>query len=300
MDFGSLLETALTWSVAPHVGTAIFVRLLSVVVPGVDWRRRQQLIYLSVCMLLVAHSVARIWHFEPTAYQLINVDNNVTPAELRKSSRLMLLQLHPDKNGGDQAAYVAYQKLYEKLNAPITRFLYDRYGPTVFQETFRGSVEQLFLHCLQTHFTHYSLSGAMLFLMFLFHNDSSTSWKMFLYFFSWLVELRIITAPYKINPFLFKDLLPFQAVTLLRGFTQIALVAVTHLSPLIRPPTRTLSDIFFDLEFLATNAVLETKHNYNTVIEPFDKASDEFKRLRLQVKSWLVARKLGQSKTHED
>lgn len=57
-------------------------------------------------------------------YQLLGVDQNATPADIKKAYRKLATQHHPDK-GGDTAKFQELQKAYETLHDPAKRHEYD-------------------------------------------------------------------------------------------------------------------------------------------------------------------------------
>jgi molecular chaperone DnaJ len=68
-------------------------------------------------------------------YQLLGVERNVSPEDLKKAYRKKAVQYHPDKNQGDKQAEEMFKKVseaYEILQDPEKRAAYDRYGHAAF------------------------------------------------------------------------------------------------------------------------------------------------------------------------
>ena len=67
-------------------------------------------------------------------YEILEVDRNATPDELKKSYRRLARQLHPDANPGNTEAEARFKEVsqaYEILSDPDRRANYDRFGSDV-------------------------------------------------------------------------------------------------------------------------------------------------------------------------
>ena len=64
-------------------------------------------------------------------YEVLGVNKNATPEELKKAYRKLALQYHPDRNPGDKEAEEKFKEAaeaYEVLSNPEKRQRYDQYG----------------------------------------------------------------------------------------------------------------------------------------------------------------------------
>ena len=64
-------------------------------------------------------------------YKILEIKNNASPAEIKKSYRKLSLKYHPDKNLDDPEAKAKFQDIstaYEALSDPEKRRKYDRCG----------------------------------------------------------------------------------------------------------------------------------------------------------------------------
>ena len=64
-------------------------------------------------------------------YEVLGVDKNSTPEQIKKAYRKMALKYHPDRNPGDKAAEEKFKEAaeaYDILSNPEKKQLYDQYG----------------------------------------------------------------------------------------------------------------------------------------------------------------------------
>lgn len=74
-------------------------------------------------------------------YELLNVDGNATPEQIKKAYKRAALRLHPDKNPDPetQDKFKEVTEAYETLSDPEKKQIYDEYGEKVLKEGGGGS-----------------------------------------------------------------------------------------------------------------------------------------------------------------
>jgi len=74
-------------------------------------------------------------------YEILGIDRDASPEEIKKAYRKLAHQHHPDKNSGDRSAEERFKEIseaYEILSNPEKRQTYDRFGSTELGRGFEG------------------------------------------------------------------------------------------------------------------------------------------------------------------
>ncbi len=74
-------------------------------------------------------------------YDVLGIDRNASPDEIKRSYRKMALKFHPDRNPGDKEAEEKFKEAaeaYEVLSDPDKRSTYDRFGHDGLRGSFSG------------------------------------------------------------------------------------------------------------------------------------------------------------------
>src|SRR6201985_613162 len=75
-------------------------------------------------------------------YEVLGVPKEATPAAMKKASRKLAGQFHPDKNPGDHTAEEKFKEIgeaYDVLSDEQKRAAYDRYGHAAFSGGMPGA-----------------------------------------------------------------------------------------------------------------------------------------------------------------
>ena len=71
-------------------------------------------------------------------YEILEINKNATPEEIKKAYRKLALKHHPDK-GGKEEQFKKLAEAYEVLSDPISRKQYDKTG-SVPPKSSRGGI----------------------------------------------------------------------------------------------------------------------------------------------------------------
>ena len=62
-------------------------------------------------------------------YEILGIEREATPEDIKAAHRKLIKIHHPDKNGGEESQiFMEIQKAYEILSSPEDRATYDEYG----------------------------------------------------------------------------------------------------------------------------------------------------------------------------
>ena len=74
-------------------------------------------------------------------YEILGVDKDASPDQLRKAYKKLAAKAHPDKEGGSQEKFQELQGAYEVLSDPEKREIYNKYGEEGLKEGMGGGGE---------------------------------------------------------------------------------------------------------------------------------------------------------------
>lgn len=61
-------------------------------------------------------------------YEILGIGKNASADEIKKAFRRKAIELHPDKQGGDEAKFKEVNEAYEVLKDPAKKQRYDQFG----------------------------------------------------------------------------------------------------------------------------------------------------------------------------
>jgi curved DNA-binding protein CbpA len=96
-------------------------------------------------------------------YEVLDISENATEAEIKKAYRRMAMKFHPDRNPDDAEAadkFREVQSAYECLSDPERRKIYDETGDASVQQG--NPAEDLFLHLLNEISDHFETAAEVL------------------------------------------------------------------------------------------------------------------------------------------
>lgn len=82
-----------------------------------------------------------------THYETLGIDRDADAAAIKSAYRAKVMEAHPDRAGGSEAAMKAVQEAYECLADPVRRTAYDvgaKHSEEVLEHTTRGIVATIF------------------------------------------------------------------------------------------------------------------------------------------------------------
>jgi len=71
-------------------------------------------------------------------YEILGINKNASPEEIKRAFRDLAQKYHPDKPGGDAEKFKQINEAYQVLSDPEKKQMYDQYGPAFEQARARG------------------------------------------------------------------------------------------------------------------------------------------------------------------
>ncbi|KAJ3010032.1 hypothetical protein HKX48_007613 [Thoreauomyces humboldtii] len=220
-----------------------------------------------------------------THYDYLGVSRNADAKELRASFKKQSLLNHPDKlqdltDQEKQESDFRYMHIlngYSVLKEPLTRSIYDKFGPTTVQGCVRCISERDFmLKALPGVIMFYAGSAAVLLVLSVFGTlNFGRYWRFVGLFTMASIETSLLMGPPESIPArVLGTLIPWRTtheyIAMLHQLFVIVSVATSQLGPILWPTdTRTTKNLLDELENVTNLQLKESVHQFRTAFEPF-------------------------------
>jgi hypothetical protein len=89
----------------------------------------KQVVLLLLLFLLYFHGYFYVFIAgEPTLYQTIGVNHRSSTFDIKRRSKELLKQYHPDRNPENAKAFMQFEEIFSVLNNENERWMYDRFN----------------------------------------------------------------------------------------------------------------------------------------------------------------------------
>ncbi|ANB11532.1 Scj1p [Sugiyamaella lignohabitans] len=232
-----------------------------------QFQQHRRVIYIGVIAIYLIYSVVdAYWSvvYEGNAldgayrglYTVLGVDHRASSQQIKSAYRRLSVRFHPDKvtAATSHDTWLAIKSSYEVLSDPVLRFGYDRLGYNVLawklaalknsqsfssiplDEVFtmtdivrRGLKESLYGYYLVTFVS-------ILFLNLIGYARHARYWRYYILLAAFMAEVTIITRSTPIDLFPGLDLIPFQAIALMRRLLVSVFIGLNQIAPQLQPP----------------------------------------------------------------
>ncbi|CAI2171927.1 16503_t:CDS:2 [Funneliformis geosporum] len=260
-------------------------------------------IYIFVVLAYLIYTVVEVIRsIPPSYYNMLGVNQDFTPKELKSNLRKLQLIFHPDRNSGKQAesTFILLRVAYNTLSDPTKRFAYDRFGPDINTWNNCRTIRD-YLSIGRNYFTGFYLgTGLILFIInILGKGQFGRFWRFVVFFGMACIEASLILHP-KPSTFLTyitSKYVIFEKITIFRQLFITIFIALSQVGPVLFPSDNTedLRPTLHNLEILSNAANEDVKNQLKSGFYPFQNDTNAQNDLKRKMEKLVVDTYLRQN-----
>ncbi|CCM05212.1 uncharacterized protein FIBRA_07422 [Fibroporia radiculosa] len=267
------------WSILPNLITTrllpvfhqLYQNILHRPVPAPNtplYKQHVRYVYaFTVTAYLLYDLQQAVSSMQPNYYELLGAKPMADENELKLAFRQFARKNHPDRAGPDgEEVFMEVRDAFEKLKNPITRFAYDRFGPSAMQWTHCSTLREYVHHGLMQSAGFYIASLCLLFLISSIGKPSYVAfWRYLLFAAVFAYELKLILSPStsttsislpslflttsgssnnsSIFGWLWPEKVAYQHVRFLHSLFTSLSIALSRVAPVLYPPQDDSTDL---------------------------------------------------------
>ncbi|CAD6887192.1 unnamed protein product [Tilletia controversa] len=253
-DESNVLTPFIAWSVFPVIGTAVALRFAystrfiaqpKTPAQAADHQRYARALVVGAYLLYsLLGALVAVFHPEvPNHYALLGIAYDDDADAVKKSFRKLARQYHPDKltdanRDTGEAYFLLVRKAHDTLVDPMTRFAYDRFGPSVLDWREPKTLREYMQHGFKESILFYVFNPLFHSVLIWIHGSRVDSYWRFCHpLATAAIEYYVLSRPVrpKLLANLFPLMTPREYVTILHHFYTALIMAFAQLGPLFPP-----------------------------------------------------------------
>ncbi|RIA91493.1 hypothetical protein C1645_875404 [Glomus cerebriforme] len=269
--------------------------------PKYELHRRR--IYIIVVLTYLIYTIVEvIYSIPPNYYNLLGVNQDFTPKELKANLRKLQLIYHPDRNSENQAesTFILLRKAYDTLNDPIKRFAYDRFGSDINSWNHCRTIRDYILVGKNYSTGFYLGTGLLLLILnILGKGQFGRFWRFVAFFGVACLEASLILNPNSTSflSYIMKNFVIFEQIKIIRQLFITIFIALSQVGPVLFPSDNKedLRPFLYDLEILSNIASDEIKNQLRSGFYPFRDDQNAQNELKKKMEKLVVDNYLHQN-----
>ncbi|CAG8535226.1 1343_t:CDS:2 [Diversispora eburnea] len=290
------LMNFLGWAFFPQLATNLvqktYYKIFGVKPQQPKYEIHRRRIYIFIILIYLLYTVADvITSRPPNYYNVLKVDRDFTPKEIKTNLRKLQLAFHPDKNKGQEgqegAQFIEIRVAYDTLTDPVKRFAYDRFGPQIKEWNDCSTIRDYIAQSWVTFVGFYTGTGILLLVLYILGKGKFGRFWRFLIFFSMAcTEASMILNPEQpgIISYIFSRWIIFEQISILRQSFVVTFIAISQVGPILFPDETNIRPALQNLEVLSSYAAEETKNQLKLSFRPFqgDPNAQELVKMKMK------------------